>query len=249
MGVQLPPRWSIPQLWGRWEELTPEGVSLVQMPGQGVHTQHFAGMADPGSSCLEKVVRVFGASGKRSELVFGPRANGGDVAFAMSRLFDTMGKALITCDDALLGGLPQGMQATIAAGAHHMFSLSPLGRVVAGTPPTTCLCMPYHPGRVGKGTGMTINPDGYLVVYIGSCTDEHGHRHVLQEYAHRLVAAGSQGGDWRIILNLAPNQQAPKFEVSHTCGNAWCLNPAHLRVVATPKDNVITLLLHRPMSL
>lgn len=91
--------------------------------------------------------------------------------------------------------------------------------------------MPFNASKTGSGTGLYVHGDGYLVVYLG-CRATKG---VVG--AHRVVAAACHGADF-----------GPGREVAHACGNAWCLNPAHL-LIALHRDNVISLLELRPRRL
>jgi hypothetical protein len=107
--------------------------------------------------------------------------------------------------------------------------------VLASMVPTP-LCMPYDPELVRATPGMHVMPEGYLKVTLGMQTIPSLHPPPPNRYkpvcelAHRLVAGATHGANWHTRLQLAFNPST-RFEVSHTCGNAWCLCGAHMRVV------------------
>ena len=162
-------------------------------------------------------------------------------------LLDTLGAALMT--QYYTGTLSPQDRAVVAAAPHRLFQFVPVGRHRRGALPSP-LCMPLNPLSVGYGTGLFHNDDGYLYVHLGYVPAGPGQvKRVVKEYAHRLLYGATQGGDWRAVLGLAPNAPVTRWEVSHMCGNAWCLNPSHLVAVTTPRENVITMAHLRPMQL
>lgn len=93
----------------------------------------------------------------------------------------------------------------------------------------TDVCICYNKQVAMATAGVTVRPDGYLLLYVG--TDVDGKP--LKEYAHRLVCLAYHGGptrprggalDWKLV-------------VSHQCNNTCCLNPRHLQWVTQQQNS------------
>jgi hypothetical protein len=225
-------------MWGHWHRLAAPrgGLRLIPSPGLLLDST-FPSLFDPAVSCLSPVVGVHGPTGNRAIGTYGPHRT-------LEALFDGLAFSLGSLD--LLHTLSPAQAHEVSLRPRLLFSYQPAGAFTRGSVLQTPVCCPYFPSRCLNGFMPTAK--GYLRVYLGTMGPEGG-RFPVYEYAHRLVAAAALGADWHALLGRPRGGTRPRFEVSHICGNPWCLCPSHLKVVDKPRDNVIELPHLRPRTL
>jgi hypothetical protein len=216
------------------------GLRLVPCVGLGGDAS-LPSLFDPFVSSLSPVVAVHeGATGSPSPLSHGPH-------LTLEGLFDNMALTLWAME--LVDTLTPSQEAQVRACPRLLFSYQPAVPLAArGTAHADPVCSPFFPSKLRPGFHRASGEKGYLRVTLGTVLGHEGKRKPVHEYAHRLVAAATLGADWHTLLGR-PTRATHRFEVSHMCGNAWCLCPTHLKVVDHPLDNTIELPHLRPMSL
>ena len=239
----LPPAWSPQELWLHWQkQARPRGLQLV--PCGGLNESHLPSLFDPLHSCLPPVLAMRGPlCMTRVQSTWGPTDT-------LAGLFDNL--SLTLASKELLHTLTPTQQTEVANTPRLLFSYQPAALLTRGSAHPSPVCSPFSPARVAAMPGFlpTPPPKEYLRVYLGTM----GPRGAVvgaYEYAHRLVAAATLGADWHAALGIHPPPPPgrTRFEVSHICGNAWCLCPSHLKVVDNFRHNVIELPHLRPMRL
>lgn len=223
-------------LWSRWQGMNPNGIILQHAPHCALINENLVSMCG-GSSSILGVKNVFGPQGKRSGLVFKDVANCGDTCSELGRLFDVMATKLYAYRSEYMDTLPEIERRDVSKCPRKLFSYQPRGCAYEGQVGLTDLCIPYDHALVGRGTGFIPNNDGYLTINLGTYKAPWGVARSAKDYAHRLLAAAILGPDFSQQPHI-PNG-AGKLEVSHLCGNAWCLSPHHLRVVETKHNRIL----------
>lgn len=148
-------------------------------------------------------------------------------------MFGCVARTLTISTAPLLETLSQGERERVMANPAEIFSFAPYGRTHPDDVHETELCMPYDAARARRTACMDVEAVGYLNLYLGA-VGKGPARRTIRSRAHRLLAAATCGPNFRDLATLGVG----KIEVSHRCGNAWCLNPRHLRVLRTSHNKI-----------